>query len=185
MSERNNFSYSKSRCGPIASHQVWAKFDLGFGRRCGLKIFKMAVVAAILDIGTKRNSESLCHFDNTQPSFGSVRLAVWYELSFEEYRDGHRGGHLGYQNGKNLAILNFYVAPMPPIKFRFNPTYSCGGDVVWRILRRSPWRPSWASERNDLNNSEYIPPMLPIKFRLNPTYSFGGDVVWRISRWLQ
>ena len=40
-----------------------------------------------------------------------------------------RGGHLGYRYGK-IAILNFYVAPMPPIKFQHNPTDSLGGDVV-------------------------------------------------------
>ena len=29
-----------------------------------------------------------------------------------------------------LAILNLYVAMMPPIKFRFNLSHSLGGDVV-------------------------------------------------------
>ena len=28
-----------------------------------------------------------------------------------------------------LAILNLYVAPMPPITFQLNPTYSLGRDV--------------------------------------------------------
>ena len=28
-----------------------------------------------------------------------------------------------------LAILNLYVAPMPPIKFWLNPTYGLGGDL--------------------------------------------------------
>ena len=40
-----------------------------------------------------------------------------------------RGGHLRYQNGKVLEILNLYVAPMPSIKFRLNLTYGLG-DVV-------------------------------------------------------
>ena len=34
---------------------------------------------------------------------------------FEEFQNGHHGGHLGYQNGTILAILNLYNAPMPPI----------------------------------------------------------------------
>ena len=34
-----------------ASHQVWAQFDLPFGSRHGLKIFKMATLGAILDTG--------------------------------------------------------------------------------------------------------------------------------------
>ena len=41
---------------------------------------------------------------------------------------GH-GGHLGYQNGTILAILNLHVATMPHIKFQFNLTYGSGGDV--------------------------------------------------------
>ena len=53
ISERNDFSNSKSPCGPNASHQVWTKSDLGFGSRCGFKIFKMAVQAAILDSQTE------------------------------------------------------------------------------------------------------------------------------------
>ena len=31
---------------------------------------------------------------------------VWEEMSFEEFQDGHHGGHLGYLNGRILAILN-------------------------------------------------------------------------------
>ena len=38
-------------CYCDVSHQVSAQLDLGFGRRCRLKNFKMA---AILDIGTER-----------------------------------------------------------------------------------------------------------------------------------
>ena len=57
-------------------------------------------------------------------SFGSIRLKVWEEMSFEEFQD------LGYQNGIILAILNLYVVPMPPIKFLLNLTYGCGGDIV-------------------------------------------------------
>ena len=80
------------------------------------------------------------------------------EMSFEEFQHGPHGSHLGYQNGSILAILNLcvtviplchcdaaildigtelflavlnlYVAPMPPIKFRLNLTYPLGGDVV-------------------------------------------------------
>ena len=48
---------------------------------------------------------------------------VWEEMLFEEFQDGHRGGHLGYQNRSILAILNLYGGPMPPIKFWFNLIY--------------------------------------------------------------
>ena len=49
MSEWNNFSNSESLCHCDASHQVSAQLDLQFGR-CPLKNFKMATMAAILDI---------------------------------------------------------------------------------------------------------------------------------------
>ena len=51
-------------------------------------------------------------------------------MSFKEFQDDCHSGHLGYQNGTNLAILNLYNAPIPPIKFRLNRTYGSGGDVV-------------------------------------------------------
>ena len=85
---------------------IWAQSNLGFGSRCGFKIFKLATQAT----------------------------------SFEEFQDGHHGSHLGYWNGMILAILNLYVALIPPIKFRLNLTYGLGGDVVWRISRWLPCR---------------------------------------------
>ena len=53
IAEWNNFSNSESLCHCDASHQVSAQFDLQFGR-CHLKNFKMAAMAAILDIGTEQ-----------------------------------------------------------------------------------------------------------------------------------
>ena len=47
-------SNSESPSHPDASHQVSAQSDLLFGRRCGLNNFKMAAIAAILDIGTEQ-----------------------------------------------------------------------------------------------------------------------------------
>ena len=54
MSERNDFSNSESLFHCDASHQVLSRSDLPSGRRCRLKNFKMAAIAAILDIGTER-----------------------------------------------------------------------------------------------------------------------------------
>ena len=51
MNDFNNFE-SLSHCE--ASHQVSTKLDLPFGRRCRLKNFMMAAMAAILAIGTER-----------------------------------------------------------------------------------------------------------------------------------
>ena len=50
ISEQNNFINSESLCHSDASHQVSAQSDLWFGRSCHLKHFKMATIAAILDI---------------------------------------------------------------------------------------------------------------------------------------
>ena len=47
-SERNDFSNFESLCHCDASNQVSAQSDLGFGSRCRLKNFKMAVMTAIL-----------------------------------------------------------------------------------------------------------------------------------------
>ena len=41
-------------------------------------------------------------------------------MSLEDFQDVRHGGHLGYRNGTILAILNRYVALMPPFKFRLN-----------------------------------------------------------------
>ena len=43
-------------------------------------------------------------------------------MSYEEFQDGHRGGHLGYWNETILAILNLCVTVMISIKFWLNPT---------------------------------------------------------------
>ena len=51
---------------------------------------------------------------------------VWEEMAFEEFQDGCNR----YRNGTILAILNLYVTPMHPIKFRLNQTYGFGGDNV-------------------------------------------------------
>ena len=42
ISEWNDFSNFESLCHCDASHQVSAQSDLGFGRRCRLKNFKMS-----------------------------------------------------------------------------------------------------------------------------------------------
>ena len=54
ISEQNDFSNFESLCHCDTSHQVSAQSDLWFGRRCRLNNFKMAALAAILDIGMER-----------------------------------------------------------------------------------------------------------------------------------
>ena len=54
LSEWNEFSSSESPCLPNAYHQVSAQSNLPFGSRWCFKIFKLATMAAILDIGTEQ-----------------------------------------------------------------------------------------------------------------------------------
>ena len=89
-------------------------------------------------------------------SISSIWLRIWEEMSFEEFEDEPSGGHLGYQKGKILAILNFWVTMMVPIKFWLNLTYGLGENVIWKISRWPPWWPSWISEQNDFSNSESL-----------------------------
>ena len=56
--ELNDFSNSESLFHPDASHQVSAQSDLLFGRRCGLKNFKVAAMAVILDLEKNNFSNS-------------------------------------------------------------------------------------------------------------------------------
>ena len=37
---------------------------------------------------------------------------------FDDFQDGHHGGHFVYRNRMTLANLNLYVAVMPPINFQ-------------------------------------------------------------------
>ena len=83
-------------------------------------------------------------------------------MSFEEFKNGRYGGHLGYLNGTILAILNLCVTVMLPIKFWLNPTFGLGGDGNNTILAI-------------LSLYNYAKP--PIKFLLNLTYCLGLGVV--------
>ena len=62
---------------------------------------------------------------------------------FEGFQDGCHGGHLGYQNGTILAILNLHVAHMPSTKFLLHLTYSSRADNNWRLSRWRPWHHHW------------------------------------------
>ena len=118
-----------------------------FGRR-SLRNFKMAAMAATLDIGTEKIAILNLYVAPMPPiKFWLNPTYGLEEVSFEEFQDGRHGGYLGYRNGTILAILNLYVALMPPITFQLNLTHGLVGDVVC-------WRPSWICERNHFSNSE-------------------------------
>ena len=110
------------------------------------------------------------------PSFSLIRLTVREQISFQDFQAGKHGGHLGYWNGTNLAILNLHATPMPPTKFGLNPTYGSGADWVWRFSR-------WPPLRKDFRNSESLCSSYASHcFSSIWLNSLGGDV-WRYSRW--
>ena len=49
--------------------------------------------------------ESLCHCVDSHQVLAQSHLQFG-RFFFEEFQDGHHGGHLGYRNGTILAILN-------------------------------------------------------------------------------
>ena len=139
-----NPTYSLGGDGSIRL-TVWEEMpfeEFLYDRHGGHLGYRNGIILAILN---------LCVTVMPPSSFGSIRLTDWEEMSFEEFQDG---GHLGYPSGMILESLNLCVTVVPPIKFQLNWTYGLGGDVIWRISRWPPWRPSWTSERNDFSNSE-------------------------------
>ena len=103
-------------------------------------------------------------------------------MSFKEFQDGHHGciygGHLGYRKGTILAILNLYVAPMPPIMFRLNLT-CCLGEEMWFEEFKDGHRGGHLGYRNGtilaiLNLCVTVMP--PIKFWLNQTLAAILDI---------
>ena len=116
ISKWNDFSNFEFLCHCDASHQVSALSDLGFRRRCRLKNFKIAALAAILDIRTERFQQfsisvPLWYLPSSFNSDVVWRISRWPPCS-----------HLRYRNGTTLAISNLCVTVMPPIKFQLNGT---------------------------------------------------------------
>ena len=52
------------------------------------------------------------------------------EMSFKELQDGDRGGHLGYRNGRILAILNFCGKRNASYQVLAQSDFGLGEDVV-------------------------------------------------------
>ena len=91
----------------MPSTKFGLKSDLGFGSRCGFKIFKMTT--PMLTIKFRLN-----------PTYGLGGDVIWRISRWPPWI------HLGYWNGTIFAILHLCVAPMPPIKFRLHITYGFG-----------------------------------------------------------
>ena len=179
ISERNVLAILNLHVAPMPP----IKFGLnlsGFGSKCD---FKMAAQAAILDSGMERFSisESLCRSDASHQVSALSVLRFGRRCRLKNYKMA--GDHLGYRNGTILAIMNLYVAQVPPMKFQPNQTYGLGADVIWRISKWSPLRPSLISETILAILNFLVATTPPVKFRLNLTCGLGGEIIWRISRW--
>ena len=123
------------------------------------------------------SSESLCCSDASHHVFAQSDLRFGRRYRLKNFN----GGHLEYRNETILAVLNLYVAPMPPIKFRL---------MVWEEMSFEEFQDGLCGGHLGYRNETIlailnlcVTVMLPIKFWLNPTDSLGGDVVWRFSRW--
>ena len=67
---------------------------------------------------------NLCVALSPSIKFQSIRLRVWEDMSLKNVNMAAMADIRWI-----LAKLNFYVSPMPLVRFRFNPTYCFGGDV--------------------------------------------------------
>ena len=123
------FYNSESLCRSDASHQVWVQSALRIGRR-HLKNIKMATMAS----SWMPKWNELGRFESPPPP---TMPPTKFKLNLTLVRE-QDGGHLGYRNGTNLAILNLHVSQIPPTKFGFNPTYLSVADMVRRNLRWPP-----------------------------------------------
>ena len=111
--------------------------------------------------------------------FGSVRLTVW-EMSFEEFQDGRRGGHHGYWNGMIFSNSEFTCFPS------VSHQVLAQSDMGWEEMPFKEFQDGHLGYQNRtilaiLNL--YVTPMLPITLQLNQTYALGGGVVSRNSTW--
>ena len=92
-------------------------------------------------------------------------------MFFEDFQDGC---HFGYRNRTILAILNFYVTPMPPIKCQSDVGFGriCCSFEVFQAGHHGGHLGYWNGKILAILNL-LVTSMPPVKFRLNPTYSLG------------
>ena len=148
---------------------TWSKApdDLGFRSRCGFKILKMA--PSMLPIKFWLN-----------PTYGLGGNVIWkiygaiLNIGMEQFKQFWISILLPCLPSSFGSIQLRVWENMPPIKFWLHPTYSLGGDVVWRIfldIRTEQFWQFWIS---------MLLPCLTSSFR---SIGLGEDAVQRISRW--
>ena len=90
----------------------------------------------------------------------------------EDFQDGKIGDHLRYRNRTILAILNPYVALMPPIKFGLNSHFGL------EAMSFEEFQDGHLGCQNGTNLAVlnlHVSKMPPTKFQLSPNYPSGAD----------
>ena len=102
-------------------------------------------------------------------------------MSFEEFKDGHPGSHLGYRNGRILAILTLQCLPS---------SFGSIWLMVWEEMLFEEFQDGHRGDNLGYQNETILAilnlcgtVMSPNRFWLNPTYGLGGDVVSRLPPW--
>ena len=117
-------------------------------------------------------------------SLGSICITVWGEISFEEFKDGPRGGHLGCQNRTNLAVLISKSPQCLPLSFSLIQ-FTVPEQMLFQDFQAGNHGSHlgyWKGTNLAILNL-HITQMPPTKFGLNLTYRSRADMVWRFSRW--
>ena len=125
----------------------------GFRRRSKKSIFKMATMAAILDLQLAQFSLLLI-YKSPQcflPSFQSTALSVQEKKQKVTFQDGGHCCHLGFPIGMILAIFDPQVTLMLPTKFRVNWLLGLGEEAKNRFSRWPPWLPPWIYDWHDFS----------------------------------
>ena len=94
-------------------------------------------------------------------------------MSFEEFQDGHRGGHFVYLNRTILPILSNWTT-----NFGLNQTQGSEADEFkdFQDGHHGCNLGDWNGMILAILNL-YVASMPSIKFLLNQSYSLGGDVI--------
>ena len=83
-----------------------------------------------------------------QTNLGSIWLSVGSRLWFEDFQDGCPVAIYDIWTN-HFSNSEFYVAPMPPNKFQFNPTYNSGEkwqtNDGWTMVNRPEHKLAWSS----------------------------------------
>ena len=113
ISERNDFSNSKSTCCPNGSCQVSVQSGLRFWRRWRLKWRPSWI---------KERNDYPCRPDTSHQVSAQSDFSLERRCRLKNFKMAAMG-HLGYLNETTSAILNHHVVPIPPIRFQLNPIF--------------------------------------------------------------